>query len=238
MLKVLHWEMKTESEKDTEKYPKYGISVEGTKMSVLFRVPYHGDYKTGSFAVDLSAIRGKVMDAFIKESDEFGALDIVEAYAYCSRTGYSNSSGKTHVARIVVDDKGDVFVVLTFACPDVVGCENVVMIADKTASGNLKEACAWFKARFDKSQKKYGLIKELDPYKSIAYLEVQVDILTRILLDTLPDDSKYSKIIKAADAQSILDIKPEEALLKEITDGKARVRELQRKYYEVIQDEG
>ena len=80
-------------------------------------------------------------------------------------------------------------------------------------------------------------MKELDPYKSIAYLEVQVDILTRILLATLPEDSKYSKVLKAADEQSILDIKPEDALLEEITDGKARVRELQQKYYEVIQDE-
>lgn len=238
MLKVLHWKMKSEPETGTEKYPKYEVSLDGTKLSMLFRIPYRGDYHAGSFTVDLDAAREKVMDAFIKESDEFGALDIVEAYAYCSRTGYSNSFGKTHVARIVVDDKGDVFVVLTFACPDVVGCENVVMIADKTASGNLKEACAWFKDRFDKSQKKYGLIKELDPYKSIAYLEVQVDILTRGLLATLPEGSKYLNILKAADDQSILDIKPDDALLKEITDGKARVRELQRKYYEVIKDEG
>ena len=237
MLKVLHWKMKTEPEKDTEKYPKYGISVEGTKMSVLFRVPYHGDYKTGSFAVDLSAIRGKVMDTFLKESDEFGSLDIVEAYAYCSRHGYADNAGKTRIARVAVDDDGGVFVILSFACPDVTGCENIIMTPDKTASQHLKEACAWFKDRFDKSRKKYGLVKELDPYKSIAYLEVQVDILTRILLATLPEDSKYSKVLKAADEQSILDIKPEDALLEEITDGKARVRELQQKYYEVIQDE-
>lgn len=71
----------------------------------------------------------------------------------------------------------------------------------------------------------------LDPYASIAYLEAQVDALTRLVLKLTDKDTDEVNILKEADKYSVLDIKTTDNMIKEFREDKGNARKRQTAFY-------
>lgn len=79
---------------------------------------------------------------------------------------------------------------------------------------------------------KSDMLGRIDQRNSVSYLEAQVDILTRLYLQDHPEaEGVLINLLKAADAQSVLDIKDSESVSKEFTQNKALVRAAQKDFY-------
>lgn len=229
-IKILHWE--APQPKEDAQFPKYSIKTENNKLFVEYSVPYNKVFRKGNFEIDLS-IKEKVYDIFLFESYGF-KTDIVEAFTYCNRQGYTtNYLDKKKVARVIIDDKGNVIVVLVFATNDIKGFENITMKASEyPASHYVREICPWFINLQNKTGIKADLVRKLDVYKSIAYLEAQVDLLTKIVLEK--GTPEMINALEKADEESVLNIKNMDAVIKEFTENKHYVREGQKVYYNAI----
>lgn len=89
---------------------------------------------------------------------------------------------------------------------------------------------------FSMARLKSDMLGVVDQRDSVSYLEAQVDILTRLVLDLCKyDSSTLLEVLRKADEQSVLNIKGEEALTKEFTQKKAWVRTVQKDYYDAKQ---
>ena len=79
------------------------------------------------------------------------------------------------------------------------------------------------------------MLGNLDSFNSLAYLEVQVDALTRALLQ-LQESGKISEdivdLLQVGDKASVLNVKTLEKCEEEITKHKTNVRNLQKKFYD------
>lgn len=80
---------------------------------------------------------------------------------------------------------------------------------------------------------KSAMLGVVDQRDSVSYLEAQVDILTRLVLELHKDDERsLTQLLRKADEFSVLNIKDEDALAAEFTSKKAWVRTVQQDYYE------
>lgn len=88
-----------------------------------------------------------------------------------------------------------------------------------------------FNDLFKKRTYKMELMQKVDIYNTIAYLEAQVDVLTRIILSNKAGhDENLIDSLEKADKYSVLNIKPREYVNQEF-DAKKKMRELQEEYY-------
>lgn len=91
---------------------------------------------------------------------------------------------------------------------------------------------------------KKALRKNLEPRNSLSYIEVQLDLITRILFQGLDENKDlYEKVIDkipdlakfrtAIEENYIFNIKDVDKCLTEIKEGKANVRKAQEDYYKI-----
>lgn len=77
----------------------------------------------------------------------------------------------------------------------------------------------------------------LDPCESIAYLEGQVDVLTKIIKmlvsKTGIDIGEYKDTLNSIEQASLINVKPLDMINADILKDKSVVREVQKKYYQV-----
>ena len=75
----------------------------------------------------------------------------------------------------------------------------------------------------------------LDPYESIAYLEGQVDVLSKIIgiliEKTGVDVGDYKTILQDIDKNNVIDVKTLDKIRSELSEDKAKVRNIQKAYY-------
>ena len=75
----------------------------------------------------------------------------------------------------------------------------------------------------------------LDPYESIAYLEGQVDVLSKVINllieKTGLDVGEYKTVLEDIDKHTVIDVKTLDKIKSEISKDKANVRNIQRAYY-------
>ena len=76
------------------------------------------------------------------------------------------------------------------------------------------------------------MMKSVDIYNTVTYLESQVDALTRLVLQLTNSNSEAAKILRKADKYSVLDIKNEDKILQEFETDKKNVRDMQKEYYD------
>ena len=135
---------------------------------------------------------------------------------------------------MVNEDASDCDVLICFPTKQVDGFENIIPTSSYTWTGIITNFSVIGKSNFEKVQRKSKLLGELDNGNSIAYLEAQVDVLTRYVLNKHMndiDDEELRAILLAANSHSVLDIKSKEKLIEEM-EHKAHTRQEQLKYYE------
>lgn len=82
---------------------------------------------------------------------------------------------------------------------------------------------------------KSDLLGAIDQRDSVAYLEAQVDLLTRLCLKLAEGRSDEElSALRVADQYSVLDIKNTDKILREFTEKKSLVRKEQQKYYDLM----
>ena len=79
---------------------------------------------------------------------------------------------------------------------------------------------------------KSDMLGKIDQRDSVAYLEAQVDVLTRLFIQLHPElKGDLIEILRCADERSVLNMKNKARLLKEF-EHKADVRKVQADFYE------
>jgi uncharacterized protein YeaO (DUF488 family) len=249
---VLHWKLSDEQKETRRKYfagelnteenenatairiPTYDIGVDDKTVTIEFSEEFHNEMRQCKAVIDI-AEKEKVYDVFIAETNLFEAI-VLPAFAICDRRdGYNtNGADRKKVARVVVDNVGDIYIVLINACEDIEGFDNVTMVfGEHPATWYLRQECLWLESLMQKGKKKIALIRNVDSNRSLGYLEAQVDALTKVVLQ-LADAKGLDgyELLEAAAQYSVLNIKPSDDVLKEFSENKRKMRKAQEEYYE------
>lgn len=218
------------------------IFSEGSNLTLIWDIDEGNedrDPEVKSVTVDLTKFTGGFIDIRCTHLIEANTVVVnpgYSTYSYANRLPaktYSNWDVRQFCI-MVNDDASDYDVLVCFPAKEVEGYENVISDTMRTWTGLITSMSEIGKNNFDKVQKKSKLLGELDNGNSIAYLEAQVDVLTRYVLNKHMndiDDAELRDILLAANQSSILDIKSKEKLIEEMKH-KAHTRAEQLKYYE------
>ena len=214
---------------------KYELEPRGkTVLRIKFEAT-QSDKKVKSYAdVNLAAYAGRIVEIDLVQDVDLNDVIVVPIFENNNlRNQMPNRTLGKHdmrIARVAVDDSGeDCVVQLASPSPEIEGFENVVMDDSKTIPAWLMEYSDVAKRVIQKSFNKSKLFKEVNSGDSLAYMEAQLDALTRFVLSGMKDQSAL-EILNASEKHSVLDSKDHQKLLDEFNH-KAKVRKEQKKYY-------
>ena len=146
-----------------------------------------------------------------------------------SKVDYKADGDK--LARIISDPiNNTIWVQLIKECAPIDGFYMEEITGKFSSTQLLSSKVPWLKARIALLNKKASMLNAVDSYKTLAYLEAQVDLLTRIVLAIAPDN-ELTNMLQKADAVSVLNIKPISDIEAEFAESKATLRALQERYY-------
>lgn len=213
----------------------YQINFLNNVLTLTFNSYMWGREVSASIDIPVNTDKDMVLDVIARESDLPLELSICEAFTFVGRlTNIANMrhSGKK-IARVAWS-KNDTVVYLLLLVPhvDIQGYTNETIDNINSSTAILINKVPWVRDRLNLIKKKALLINHVDYYRSIAYLEAQVDILTRIVLSFIPNESELSNLLLLADKNSVLNIKPINDLQQELVDNKGALRRRQESYYE------
>lgn len=187
--------------------------------------------------IDITNYKGGFVDIVSLSLEDPNTIFVIpsyKAYSYANklRKQIYNNEDKRLFTIMVNDDGTDCDILI---CPLITEANLPIYRPDSfsTYSKIFTTLSTIGKVNFDKFKNKSALLGNLSNEDSIAYLEAQVDILTRIIINKFKDNpefQQYMDILQAADQYSILNIKSQENLLKEI-ENKKNVRTEQVTYY-------
>lgn len=103
---------------------------------------------------------------------------------------------------------------------------------NKSFVHHISEASEFVKSRVDRYyEKRKDIIEDVDIYNTVAYLESQVDALTRLVLQLANNDCDEVNLLKEADKYSVLDIKTTDNMIREFEEDKGNARKRQTAFY-------
>lgn len=223
---------------DTYKNP-YTISFKDNILKIAITTKIFNKDVDCSLDIDLSNPEDKILELMVRENSEKIVITAYEIFKYLNQdSGIKNiKSVGEKIARILIDTESDtIYVYLNKACKNIEGFENIQIDEALSSTGQLRKLSTWFDERIQKVNNKTKLLNEVDIYKSVAYLEAQVDLLTRVILEANLT-TNYADLLKLADSKSVLNIKPLTDIKQELEENKGNFRTLQEKYYGRIHTE-
>lgn len=226
-----------ESKAEEEYKAPYTITLIDDILSLTVSTKFKGKDVNLTQNINLANQESKLLELQIRDGINQTELSCYEVFKFVNLiTGTRNYSYiGNKIARILIDKDNDIcYVMLFLKTKDIDGFENILQDNNLSATGMLQSVCPWFKERCFKIERKRKLINDVDIYKSIAYLEAQVDLLTRLAVQYAPT-SELVDLLKIADKYSVLNNKPDEDIKNEFKVNKAGFREQQEKYYERVQ---
>lgn len=212
----------------------YELTLNSQTLTLHVSTPWKNIRFEDTIVLDLTDKQEVAYEIMLRESNKPGELSIYPIFDYVDRTTRLKNvqySGKK-IARIVLDSN-IIWVYLAIPCDEVSGFENELIDNSQSSTGILLSKCNWLKTHYSKLSTKANLINTIDSNRSLAYLEAQVDILTRILISLAPE-SNLLQILKLADTYSVLNIKPLADISNEFSHNKSKLRDRQEIYYEHI----
>lgn len=200
------------------------------------------------FSIPLSEWVGKIVNVQLIPTAGEGYSVIYYQYGKNHATGNGradskyNGQGLLHLFRICVHENLDESTILvTSPHGEIEGFENTVFDMTDPAERifvfqEFDETASEIMLREEIKSKMIG---KIDPFDSLAYLEAQVDLLTRLVLlmaksysGSIPEE--IVSALETADSESVLGIKSLENVEKEFSVNKHRVREAQDEYYKTV----
>ena len=191
--------------------------------------------------IDLNKWVGKLVEARIEMTDQGYELLVFDALKNYSLNNGMPATKETRLSvryrlfRIFVHENIDDSIIQIFWGHEAIeGFEDIVEENEVDLRlRNLVQADSGVAKLMKLHRLKSAMLGEVDQRDSVSYLEAQVDILTRLVLELHKDDtSPLVNILRQADEQSVLAIKGADALSQEFLKKKAWVRTVQKDYYE------
>lgn len=212
---------------------KFSIVVDGDVITLTFSINYNKIQIDKEFSLNIAKNLDKVIQVEMVNFADRGDIVIRELYrtADYALNGNDARCEPIPIARLSVSaDKSDIALHIFGHISEVPeDLEIVERDWHTNISKFLCEHSAYYKQRFLKYANKVTIAQNSDIRDTLAYLEAQVDALTRLLLKS--EDSDAQEILQKADKYSVLNIKDKSKLLQEIETNKAKVRGLQQSYY-------
>lgn len=227
-------------------YRKISFEVNDSALLLTVSFEYLNEILERSISLDLSVYSGKVVQLNLYSDTSPMNLKAITLFEYVDRvSGISTLSNNLEnmrsifgFCRVIFDEA----LIVSFF--DNVGevieatgasMEFLQLSKGKTVSGSLLECSPVFAQQHEKFMRKAKMVGAIDQYNSIAYLECQIDVLSRIVRAMLsqikPDIADdLIEILERADGLSVLDVKDRDKVLAEFNN-KQHIRSLQREYY-------
>lgn len=221
MIRVLKYKPRLTSKKNV-----YLIDEDEDTLKLTMR----NEEKEYSISLDKNECKRKIYNIAVIEDESGESVIAYEKYGYISRSMPLYASSKK-LAQIFFGEI-DIIIALTTNCEDVLGYENAEIEEDESMTGALCRISEEYGNIIKLPFAKQRMINNIDIYDSIAYLESQVDTLTKVVLKLYNENDELKNILSEADKYSTLDIKNKDHILKEMSEDKKKIRELQKKYYE------
>lgn len=227
-------------------YHKIDFELDDASIKLTVKVEYLNEIWDRTISFNLAQYNGKVLQLNLYSDSTPMNLQAVTLLDYVDRSSkvstlsnnLENERSIFGFCRLVFDE--DIFISFF----DNVG-ENIEVIGTameflsvpqgKTLTGALLEQSSLFAKQYKTFMYKAKMIGAIDHYNSIAYLECQVDALTRVVKAILPQitvdmPTDCLDVLNKADSYSVLDIKGQDKIMAEFAN-KQRVRNLQQEYY-------
>ena len=250
MLKVLYYPLNVEEiteinengeetiKKEREKTNvEYSLKELEGKLNINIKGNFFGNDFNYSDSLNIQEYSGKCINIAYLRIKNNGEIVVTNVFDYVDRYKFVNSTSKSNeqrnLLRIIFEPEGDIVVFLMQRYKPIEGL-NCIECDPKQlpTTGHLIANSKWFAEYYDKLATKGSLISETDLYSSLAYLEAQVDLLTRYILNTCNIGSDpYLNALVEADKYSVLNMKPTNDIIKEFTEKKSNFRVLQERYY-------
>jgi hypothetical protein len=185
-------------------------------------------------AVTMDAYKGHVLEVVLLDALAKDAIALRTVYdkvtpdSLVFNQAYNNN---VLLAKIVIPpDDEDIVVALTRDAEQVIGIQAEFLDRTRTVTGDLWDKSPYYQKVFTKYKVKASLIQKVDVYNSVSYIEAQVDVLTRALLDILPAGHPLYAYLKEADQKSSLTAEAPEKILHKLYGDKGAFRAKQAKY--------
>ena len=233
-----------------EQFPKnYTLQIEFDKSTSKL-VGTVGTFLTGEgdlildIDIDLTKWVGKLVEFRIVMTEkgfELMYFDPIKNYAIANGMPSAPDNRREmrcRVFRIFVNEDIEQSIIQVFSGhEEIEGFENIIEDGDpELRMFNLIRRDADAAHMFKLARLKCAMLGVVDQRDSVSYIEAQVDILTRLVLELHNHNaSRLVEILRQADAHSVLAIKGEDALSKEFLKKKAWVRTVQKDYYDAKQ---
>lgn len=194
------------------------------------------------FSVDLNDWKGKILDLYILATEAGYELRAIDIMKNCSVANGMPSflpepyETQIRIFRCAVREKLDETVIHVAHAHEAIEGFVDGIIPENYAPLRLKALCdldEYAAELVAKYRKKSDMQNKIDFKDSIAYLEAQLDLLTRFILTKHPEETgEIVEALKLADGQSVLDIKDMDSVEREFTEKKALVRKAQKEYFD------
>ena len=218
---------------------EYSVTETNEDIVIHVNFKYRNEWHEKDFSYNKEESKGKFLQvdagrftygfSFI----QYNVLDILDNMFFKSRTQHPHET----IFRILFEPDGNILIALLKPYHAIEGFNNIEMDNNKTVLGAFVDNSSWFANKYALIRKKATLLNTTDVYKSVSYLEAQVDVLTRALLEVIDKNNTMYDVLKQADKYSVLDMKPVEDISKEFNENKANFRKMQEEYYIALHGE-
>ena len=183
---------------------------------------------------EISTTPGDYVDFFYNQNlnqTVFKNLMIVNPYA--SQMNYEFTEG-FYFGKYLVTDR-TILVYLRGAMKDVPGVRNVIMKPEQNSVRAFQAYSSVANRYILRQHAKRTFLSTTAPLDSVGYLEAQVDMLTKIILEKgLADGNTFKPILERADKYAVYRYNKQNTLLAKMEE-KKRFRDKQLAYYKAIQ---
>lgn len=189
-------------------------------------------------SINLNNWKGKVLDVYILYTNSGYEVRDIDIMKNCSigngmpTMQVESTENSIRIFRCAVRDKPEeTFIHLAHGHEEIEGVVNEI-IPQKYAYRRLKafvDLDPFAASLITKYRNKSDMQNKIDFKDSISYLEAQVDLLTRYILNGASPELVTA--LTSADEYSVLNIKNMSKVSEEFTNKKAKVREAQSAYY-------
>ena len=195
------------------------------------------------FSIDLNNWKGKLIEATLTTTNlgyEVAVYDALKNYSMANglpETPGAKWYGLRKLFRVIVHENlTESLIQIRQGHDQIDGFENIVEDGDPTLQlYNLCQKDSLAIELVERARIKSDMLGKIDQRNSVAYLEAQVDLLTRLYLQDHPEKTNtLIELLKQADSHSVLNIKNETKLTKEFTENKALVRQVQEEFYDKL----
>lgn len=200
---------------------KYELSQGKDKLILKVEAVYSGQIPVkGSCSLDLE--EWSVFRIYFRPTT--GKVEVVSSTALNPVSSQSENNSDNYIGRLIVTDS-EALLYLRGRIPNISGFKNIVLKDDEDSAVAVRRYSPKVSRFLDELNDRQRKLGELDIFKQIAYLETQVDVLTKIILDNdLVKDKLLAKILRETQHIGLCDsVNPEKIRTRLAYKRKARV---------------